>query len=276
MTAKDCDQVTPLIFDHCAGRVKGDEKAMVEAHLGDCAACRRLATEERVVAGLLRNRLPRHAAPEDLKARLAAMADPVASRSVIAAVPESAPQRSRGVVVRVSAAAAIVAAAAVLVFFAIAPRMQAADVSRVVVAEAVNDHLRVLYAQHPIEIESGGIHQVKPWFAGRLDFAPVVAFDGDAKFELRGGSIGYFVDRKAAVFVYKLRLHTVSLMVFPAEGLPWSVGTVPVGARRAAVSSLRGFHVLLLRNGDLGYAIVSDANTQELAELMEKVVGSAH
>ena len=32
-----------------------------------------------------------------------------------------------------------------------------------VVAEAINDHLRVLYSEHPVEIESGGIHQVKPW-----------------------------------------------------------------------------------------------------------------
>ena len=33
---------------------------------------------------------------------------------------------------------------------------------------------RVLGSQRPLEIESGGIHQVKPWFAGRLDFAPAV------------------------------------------------------------------------------------------------------
>ena len=54
---------------------------------------------------------------------------------------------------------------------------------------AVNDHLRVLASQHPLDIESGGIHQVKPWFEGRLDFAPVVSFLGDEEFPLRGGAV---------------------------------------------------------------------------------------
>jgi anti-sigma factor RsiW len=67
------------------------------------------------------------------------------------------------------------------------------------VSEAVNDHLRVLSSQHPLDVESGGIHQVKPWFERRLDFAPVLAFEGDAEFPLRGGAVGYFRDRKAAV-----------------------------------------------------------------------------
>jgi anti-sigma factor RsiW len=69
----------------------------------------------------------------------------------------------------------------------------------------------MLYAEQPIEIESGGIHQVKPWFAGRLDFAPRLAFEGDADFSLAGGSVAYFIDRKAAVFILKHRLHVITL-----------------------------------------------------------------
>src|SRR6266566_672368 len=60
------------------------------------------------------------------------------------------------------------------------------------VGEAISDYLRVLSSQHPVEIQSGGIHQVKPWFEGRLDFAPVVSFDGDQDFALKGGAVGYF------------------------------------------------------------------------------------
>jgi anti-sigma factor RsiW len=277
MTPKDCAQIASSIFDHVAGRTTGGEKAAIEAHLEDCAACRKLVAEERVVAGLLGSRLPRHSAPEALKLRLAAAGNEATSRSVEAVRGGAVPRRS-ATSIALMAAAVFVAAAALLVFFVVEQRRRDADdrVARVLVTEAVNDHLRVLYAERPVEIESGGIHQVKPWFAGRLDFAPVVAFDGDDKFVLKGGSVGYFVDRKAAVFHYKLRLHSVSLFVFPAEGLPWAEGTVPVGPRRAAVSSVRGFHILLLRNGDLGYAIVSDAGTPELVELMGKVVGSAH
>src|SRR5207245_11244760 len=89
------------------------------------------------------------------------------------------------------------------------------------VAEAVNDHLRLLTSLHPLDIESGGIHQVKPWFEGRLDFAPIVPFEGDADFPLKGGAVGYFLDRKAAVLVYARRLHPISLLIFRADGLAW-------------------------------------------------------
>ena len=105
------------------------------------------------------------------------------------------------------------------------------------VAEAVNDHIRVISSTHPVDIESGGIHQVKPWFTGRLDFAPRVAFSGDDDFPLVGGSVGYFRDRKAAVFVFKRRLHTITLLVFPPDGL--RLAERRSVARRPAVSLRR-------------------------------------
>jgi anti-sigma factor RsiW len=142
----------------------------------------------------------------------------------------------------------------------------------ILVTEAVNDHLRVLYAEHPIEIESGGIHQVKPWFSGRLDFAPSVAFDGDADFSLEGGAVGYFIDRKAATFVFKRRLHTISVFVFRAEGLPWPAsGAQPAGPGHPEVTTRRGFHVVLFRTEELGYALVSDVDAAELVRLGAKI-----
>jgi anti-sigma factor RsiW len=142
--------------------------------------------------------------------------------------------------------------------------------------EAVNDHLRVLYSQRPLEVESGGIHQVKPWFEGKLDFAPTVAFAGDDEFPLQGGLVGYFVDRKAATFVFKKRLHVITLFVFPAAGLPWpTLGTRAIGSAHGSLETMRGFHVLLWRQGDLGYALVSDANETDLLALGAKVAGSS-
>jgi anti-sigma factor RsiW len=142
------------------------------------------------------------------------------------------------------------------------------------VREAVNDYVRLLASQHPIDIESGGIHQVKPWFEGRLDFAPQVSFEGNSEFPLRGGAVGYFLDRKAAVFVYARRLHTISLFVFPADGLPWpSVGLRPLGRVQAHVTSSRGFNVLLWQTGGLGYALVSDLDAPELFQLAERLAG---
>ncbi len=97
-------------------------------------------------------------------------------------------------------APALAAALALMVGRAFMQRSSSEDSTLAsLTGEAVNDHLRVLASQHPVEIASGGRHQVKPWFERRLDFAPVLAFEGDAEFPLRGGAVGYFRDRKAAV-----------------------------------------------------------------------------
>jgi anti-sigma factor RsiW len=134
-------------------------------------------------------------------------------------------------------------------------------------AEAVNDHLRIASGHHRLEVEAGGIHQVKPWFAGKLDFAPVIAFGGDADFPLQGGAVEYFLDRQAAVFVYRRRLHTVSLLVFRADGLVWPT------SGRPSTRTERGFSVLLWRAGELGYALVSDLEAGELSELAGRLNG---
>jgi anti-sigma factor RsiW len=138
-------------------------------------------------------------------------------------------------------------------------------------AEAVNDHLRLLYAERPIEVESGGVHQVKPWFAGRVDFAPALGFGGDDEFPLQGGAVALFFDRKAAAFEFKRRLHPITLFVFRAEGLPWPAASRPLGPVRATLETQRGFHVLLWRRGDLGYALVSDVDEKELTTLGSKI-----
>jgi anti-sigma factor RsiW len=123
-------------------------------------------------------------------------------------------------------------------------------------------------------VEGPDTHKVKPWFAGRLGFAPVLAFGGDDDFPLEGGAVSYFLDRKAAAFVFHRRLHVITLLVFRAEGLPWAtVGLRPVEPAQGTLQTSRGFHVLQWREGDLGYAIVSDLDERELATLGARIAG---
>jgi anti-sigma factor RsiW len=163
--------------------------------------------------------------------------------------------------------------AAALVVLALrlgAPRPPADDWS--LVDEAVSDHLRVVASTRPPEIESGGIHQVKPWFTGRVDFAPRVAFAGDDDFPLVGGSLGYVRDHKAAVFQFRRRLHAITLLVFPAAGVPWpGREIVSLAGREVVERASRGFSVLLWRDADLGYALVSDVARAELETLVPKI-----
>ena len=74
--------------------------------------------------------------------------------------------------------------------------------------------------------------------------------------------------------MFKRRLHQITLFVFPAEGLPWpSTGLRPIGPAQGTLETSRGFHVLLWRQGDLGYALVSDVNADDLLVLGGKIAG---
>jgi anti-sigma factor RsiW len=131
--------------------------------------------------------------------------------------------------------------------------------------EAVNDHLRVLEGA-PLAQVTGGLHEVKPWFGGKLDFAPAVAFAGDEAFPLQGGAVEEFLDRRAAVFVYKRRLHTASLFVIDAQGR---------GFPSSRTETVRGFNVVLWKEGGQGYALVSDLNLGELLDLKKRLVAAS-
>jgi anti-sigma factor RsiW len=249
----DCHAIREQLLDASNGRLSATRQARVDEHLRTCAECSRIFERERALNDALAQR-PAYALPEALRLKLAAQVTP----------PKASSRWPR-----VFAFAAPALAAAALALF-VARSWYAPN--QALITEAVNDHLRVVYAEHPIEIESGGIHQVKPWFTGRLDFAPPVSFSGDEEFPLVGGAIGLFVDRKAATFVFKHRLHTISLFVFRNEGLPFPLRTdTPVGRQSAARATSHGFNVLLWREGDLGYALVSDVDPSALARLAGKV-----
>jgi anti-sigma factor (TIGR02949 family) len=260
-----CQDARMSLLEYQRGRLRPAAREAIRAHLESCAECTREEGIERVLDDALEQRMPQYAAPLALKRRLAAQwRDDTRVRHA----------RWSG-----WGSALVPALAVAAVLLAVLPLyyQRAGDSTRngpAMVTEAVNDHLRILSSEHPVAVESGGIHQVKPWFEGRLDFAPVLAFGGDEEFPLQGGAVGYYLDRKAAVFVFHRRLHTISLFVFRAEGLPWTGrGLEQVGNVMARVTTSRGFNVILWRSGELGYALVSDVDRHELTQLATKLSG---
>lgn len=254
----DCNEARTYLVDRRRGTLGEDVRRAVNNHLGDCRACRQEDAADRGLSEALGRTLPVRPAPRSLLRAL--------ERRWVAA-----PRGSRARPAAWALAGAL--AGALLAAVALGP-WQCQPARDVMLAEAVNDHLRVLYGDRLVEVEGPDTHKVKPWFLGRLDFAPVYAFGGDDDFPLQGGSVSYFVDRKAAALVFKRRLHVITLLVFPADGLAWAtVGLRPVGRAEGTMQTSRGFHVLLWREGDLGYALVSDLDERELATLGAKIAG---
>jgi anti-sigma factor RsiW len=256
----DCQRTRDQLLDFVRDRLSEPERTQTAAHLQTCAECRRLVERERALERALELR-PRFALPDRLRETLIAST----TGAKIDKSTRRRPRLARWAAIAVPSLAAAALLAVVLVRGHAGAREPLID-------EAINDHLRVLYAQHPIEIESGGIHQVKPWFAGKLDFAPVLQFSGDEEFPLEGGAIAVFVDRKAATFVFKHRLHVASLFIFRSQDLSFpSRSDQPIGGHSASSAASRGFNVLLWRDHDLGYALVSDMDPKSLARLAEKL-----
>lgn len=256
MTPMQCSEARQLQFDRRRGTLSREVAASYERHLVECAACRSEDAADRELTAALRRHLEPLPLPPGVRRSLRArwLGPPSPGRRTL----------------RVLASMAFGATLALAGVFAIGGRSHDSPM----VFEAVNDHLRVLSSEHPLDVESSDMHQVKPWFSGKLDFAPLSEFAGDEEFPLQGGFVGYFIDRKAATLVFKRRLHAMTLLVFQAQGLPWpAIARTLGGPAGTSRATSRGFHVLLWRRQDLGYALVSDANETDLDALAARISG---
>ncbi len=269
VTNLDCERVLLDLHALRRGRLDPARRDAVVRHLAGCAACRSEDEAEALLDRLLLERLPRDEMPAELRrtvhAIVGASLEPPPAPSLVPTTARPARPRSRLAWNVAKGLGALAAAAALVALGARWDRAALARRSDVMhlAEEAVGDHLRVLASAHPYDLESGASHEVKPWFEGRLDFAPNVPH-GVGALVLWGGSVGYFLDRKAAVMSYTLRRHVVTLLAFPAQGLPWS----DAGARSDAVAAqatVRGVHVFFWRHGGVAYALVGDVGPDELS-----------
>jgi anti-sigma factor RsiW len=265
----DCSEAHTYLLDWRRGTLSPELRSALEEHLETCNECRREDAADRQLSVLLESRLPRPQAPEALRHAVQAQWESKARDRTAVAVGRPGSARKKNAV-RLLGAMAIGAALAVLAVFA----WRGHPSGDALVTEALNDHLRVLYSDRPLEVASSDRHVVKPWFTGRVDFAPDVAFNGDDEFPLQGGAVAYFVDRKAAAFLFKRRLHWMSVFVFRADGLAWPVvASERVGDTHGTLRTAHGFRVLLWRKGDLGYAVVSDVDERDVRALADRIAG---
>jgi anti-sigma factor RsiW len=114
-------------------------------------------------------------------------------------------------------------------------------------------------------VASGDPHTVKPWFAGRIDFAAEVEDLAGKGFDLIGARLDYLQQRPAAALVYRRREHVINLFVLPATSMP-----------EAAADPLtrHGYHIVQWRRGDLAFCAISDLNTRELEDFA-RLLGDA-
>jgi anti-sigma factor RsiW len=216
----------------------GEAAARLRAHLDTCDACRARVTEREALGRLVRS-TPYYTAPPQLRARVAA----------------HTPRRVSLRRLSTLAAAAVLVLSVGSGLLVVRSAMMRADAAT---EEAVNSHVRSLMAGHLFDVQSTDQHTVKPWFLGKLDFAPTVVDLAATGFPLVGGRLDYLDGRPAAALVYQRHQHTINVFVVPAGATP---DRLTIEER-----SVRGFNVRHWTRGGMAFWAVSDLNGAELTE----------
>jgi anti-sigma factor RsiW len=129
--------------------------------------------------------------------------------------------------------------------------------------EIVSNHVRSLQLEgHRTDVISSDQHTVKPWFDGKLDFAPPVKDFSSQGFPLLGGRLEYLNNRAVAALVYQRQKHFINLYIWPAKQSN-AIGEV--------ATKRQGYNLLSWTNSGMNFWAVSDLNAIELQEFARLV-----
>jgi anti-sigma factor (TIGR02949 family) len=237
-----CEQVKGQLDAFVDRELDSDAAKAVRDHVGGCTNCRRRVTEREALGRLVRS-VPYYSAPDRLRARV---------------VTQSPRRQPTGSLVLWAAAAVLIlcAGAGVSLVLSTAGRDDA------ITNQIVDSHVRSLMADHLFDVESTDQHTVKPWFLGRLDFAPPVVDLAAVGFPLVGGRLDYIAGRPAAALVYRRQQHAINLFVSPERE-----GSIA----DSTVRSVRGFHVHHWVRNAMSFWAVSDLNDLELRAFVDAI-----
>ena len=238
----ECKDLQELLHRYVDNELPPELRREAEAHIERCIDCGQLVQEELTWQQAVRRAGTYYTAPDTVRHHIAGM-------TRRAALSAAAP-RWRGWAMAASLLLAVALSSSVTAFL-VAPNPQTP-----LEQEIVAGHVRSLMADHLTDVASSDQHTVKPWFHGRLDYAPPVDDLAAQGFPLIGGRLDYLDNRPVAALVYRHAQHPINLYVFPATG--------PDGAAAASVEN--GYNVLHWTEGGMTYWAVSDLEAAKLKE----------
>jgi len=238
-----CDDARPLLALYHDGELDSLRALEVEHHLRACADCRaafeNLRTLGRVTATAY------FSAPPGLRDNLLrAIRDAEPSANVI-----ELPRRSRSWLT-----GGLALAAAVVLGFFLGRVLERPTSNRALLAQLTDSHLRSLIGNHLTDVATSDQHTVRPWFEGKLDFAPPVEDLSAQGFPLIGGRVEYIGGRAVAALVYQRRQHFVNLFIWPEAGTE----------EPAAAKSQRGYNFIHWSSNGMTFWAVSEISEDEL------------
>jgi anti-sigma factor RsiW len=245
MTA--CPDRTMMLHGLIDGELDAANAVEAETHLKTCEAC----NAEYLRLQGLREALAAPGLPWRAPAALRARIDTSLRQATAPAA-----RRRPGRIAPWAASGVLGAIAASLVIVVVAPTLSDSQVER----ELVASHVRSLLANHLTDVQTSDKHVVKPWFNGRIDFAPPVPELAGQGFPLAGGRLDYVEGKVVAALVYRRRLHTINVFVWPKKG-------AAILATRA--DRRDGYSLVEWTRGGLEFWAVSDIDPTELRQFQQ-------
>jgi anti-sigma factor RsiW len=241
-----------MVDAYVDGELTASESAEFERALEVCPECRRRMESARTMSSLLRT-LPAEPAPDLLRARIERELRTIAG----AARPSpSRPNLSRMGLRGGAMAASLIAAIGIgwLGGTFLGQGGRETD-------ELIAGYVRVAMSEHGVDVASSDRHTVKPWFSGRIDYAPPVHDLTAQGFPLVGGRIDVVDGRKVAVLVYRRNQHRIALTLWPASA----------GDAAPSVSQRAGFALARWRHAGFDMRAVADLAPGEIASFATAV-----
>jgi anti-sigma factor RsiW len=256
-----CEDNGLLLHAYADGELDLVRSLEIEEHLKTCTSCARELREQEILRDRIRSANLYHRAPETLRAAMMAHESagpaPAHGRSP-AAVSELRSVRRRPVLEWLAVAAVILITLGLGVRFI--PGVLTARQRDLVAEELVASHIRSLQPGHLMDVVSTDQHTVKPWFDGKIDFAPPVRDLAEQGYPLIGGRLDYVGGRDVAALVYQLRKHYINVFIWPDDGK---------GGNQPEFVSKQGYNVACMSSGGMRLCGVTDANAEDLRQFMQ-------
>jgi anti-sigma factor RsiW len=244
-----CEEVQELIHAYIDGELGLVPTLEIDGHLGECETCRSDHQAHSNVRALVQGGAQYFNAPELLKRR-------IEKQIKSSSRPQTSSSR-RWVAI---AAMVIVAVSGVLSWSIFSARSQS-HLDDQLAQEVVSSHVRSMMLNHLVDVPSSDQHTVKPWFNGKLDFAPDVIDLADQGFPLVGGRLDYIDNRTVAALVYQRRKHSINLFIWPSTRTD----------QTAQQFSNHGYNLIHWTRSGASYWAVSDVNSADLNEFAKLV-----
>ena len=252
---KNCAYIEKLLYPYLDGELDVGQNLIVEEHILDCQKCCDLLNEEKRFLSVIKNGCLQEEGPPALKAKIERMLH----------------KKQRPFFHFISNhpfKMAFAAALAGMLIFLFSGKLLDLGLNRTppFVRASVENHLKYINGNLPLEIKSHDPRVVVAWFKKRIEFMPHLPVLKDDRVVLLGGRLAEFKGENMDLVSYRIEKSPVTMLVIrgnPAAFVESSDFTFLHG-RRFNFSRQHGLNTISWTDDGNNFALISNFSAQNI------------